>query len=425
MKFNKWTIGLAALGVVSLAAAARAEEKMNVVQTAVSGTTISGYVDTSAQWNMGTGNAFTPPYAFGGVNKADGFNLNVVQLSIDKPLDESQWAAGYHVDLWFGPDADALGATSTGAANSDFAIRQAYVALRTPVGNGLDWKIGVFDTIIGYESLSSGNNPNYTHSYAFGFEPPTHTGVLATYRFSDMVSATVGIANDSGSVINSRAFNTGSSTTGGNYAESFKTYMASIGLTAPSNWGWLSGSTLSAGIINGYNSSTNMIPFSNVYRQLDNKAGVQTSYYVGTTLATPVTGWKVGAAFDYLNLANQPAPGSPNPAGGSYLGSDTVWAAGLYTTYQATEKLSFSLRGEHGDVDEESRNDEKVWDLTATTQYDLWKNVISRIEFRWDHAEHGDLFGGTPYTYSGTTITGGGPTRANAFMLAANIIYKF
>ena len=32
--------------------------------------------------------------------------------------------------------------------------------------------------------------------------------------------------------------------------------------------------------------------------------------------------------------------------------------------------------------------------VTATVQYDLWKNVLSRVEFRWDHALDGtDSFG--------------------------------
>src|SRR6266498_3149356 len=158
MKFNKWTIGLAAVGVVSLASAAKADEKLSVVQTALSSTTISGYVDTSAQWNFGTGNVDNPPYKFGGASKADGFNLDVVQLTIAKPLDESEWASGYRVDLWFGSDVNAFKTQSGGAA--DLAIRQAYVALRTPVGNGIDWKIGVFDSIVGYVSVESGNSPN-------------------------------------------------------------------------------------------------------------------------------------------------------------------------------------------------------------------------------------------------------------------------
>ena len=48
MKFNKWTLGLAAVGVVSLASAVKAEEKASSVMTALSSTTISGYVNTSA-----------------------------------------------------------------------------------------------------------------------------------------------------------------------------------------------------------------------------------------------------------------------------------------------------------------------------------------------------------------------------------------
>src|SRR4030081_2629298 len=103
MKYNRWTLGLAALGVVSLASAARAEEKASMVQTALASTTLSGYVDTSAQWNLGTGNNHLPAYKFGGSSKADGFSLDVVQIRIEKPLDEQEWAAGYRVDLWAGP----------------------------------------------------------------------------------------------------------------------------------------------------------------------------------------------------------------------------------------------------------------------------------------------------------------------------------
>jgi putative OmpL-like beta-barrel porin-2 len=103
--------------------------RSDVIQTALASTTISGYVDTSAQWNFGTGNQHLPDYKFGGPTKADGFNLDVVQLRIEKPLDEAEWAAGYRVDLWFGPDANVLGTQSTGETfgSSDFAIRKAYM----------------------------------------------------------------------------------------------------------------------------------------------------------------------------------------------------------------------------------------------------------------------------------------------------------
>src|SRR5208282_2277354 len=315
MKFNKWTTALAALGVVSLASAAKAEEQPSPVMTALAATTISGYVDTSAEWNPGTGNANLPPYKFNSPSKADGFNLDVIQLTISKPLDESDWAAGYRADLWFGPDANVLGTSSTGINTSDFGVRQAYVALRAPIGTGLDFKMGVFDSIIGYESLESGNNPNFTHSYGNTLEPQTHTGVLASYRFCDAFSASAGVADTVSSTINGRAQNGSSGMVGGPFAgfwnnlynaagidpsslqgtdakaESFKTYMGSIALTAPDSMGFLSGSTLYGGVVSGYNSSVWGSGFG----------ANQSSYYVGATVATPVTGLRLGVAFDYLN----------------------------------------------------------------------------------------------------------------------------
>jgi len=397
MKFNKWTVGLAAVGVVSLASAARAEEKVSTVMTALSSTTLSGYVDTSAQWNFGTGNAHLPDYKFGGSSKADGFNLDVIQLRIEKPLDEADWAAGYRVDLWAGPDANTLGTQSTLATGSgDFAIRQAYVALRMPFGNGIDWKVGVFDSIIGYESVESGNNPNYTRSFGHSIEPQTHTGVLASYRVNDMLSFSAGIANTVGPRINSR--NT-SSDDGQVKAESSKTYMASIAITAPDSWGFMSGSTWYAGFVNGFNENESKADYDN------NSA----SYYVGGTLATPVTGLRLGASFDYLDAHN--------------IGGET-WSVAGYLSYQATDKLSLHFRGEYlrdrGDqkffIDSigNSTNPDRALALTATAQYDLWKNVISRLELRLDHSLSGqDVWGGN----DGST--------ENAWMLAANIIYKF
>jgi opacity protein-like surface antigen len=422
MKFNKWTLGLAAVGVVSLASAAMAQD---VVAAATAGTTISGYVDASAQWNPGTGNANPPPYAFN-QGKADGFNLNVAQVSIAKALDESQWAAGYHVDLWFGPDAKTLGTSSyLGLANlaSDLAIRQAYVQLRTPIAFGdLSWKIGVFDTIIGYESLSSPNNPHYSRSYGFGLEPTTHTGLLGTYQATESVGVSFGVANTMGPSINERAFGTpipasvyGSPTAtlplGGNKAESYKTYMGSLSLTAPQSFGFLAGSSLYGGIIGGFSSGN---------------YGNQVNYYAGATISTPVTGLKFGAAFDYLSAPKHAYDVTSIGGPATYRAIPDSYSVAGYASFLATEKLTFLGRAEYLDSMHDTSN---IFALTGTVQYDLWKNVISRLEVRWDHAEHGKLFGGTPVTVDNITninqLLGVDATRENAFMLAANIIYKF
>ncbi len=404
MNYNKRTTALWAAGILSVAAVAQADEKATALLTDLSATTISGYVDTSAQWNFGTGNANNPPYAFGGGSKADGFNLNVVDLAIDKPQDESPWASGYHVELWFGPDADSLGTqsffgNSSTASQGDLAVRQAYVALRTPIGNGIDWKVGVFDTIIGYETSTGPNNPNYTHSYGYTIEPTTHTGIQGTYKINDQFTLTAAVADSYSSPINSRAV---SPYTPNSPNESLKTYMGTLAFTAPTNWGWVSGSTLTAGFINGFAANNGE---GNPVRQ--------TSFYAGGTLSTPITALKLGASVDYLDHHDSIDD----------EGDGTVWAWAVYAAYQATEKLALNLRGEYVDnrseifdVSNEGFDNNKIWALTATAQYDLWKNVISRIEFRWDHVEHGQAFGGT---------TAGDPTRANAYMLAANIVYKF
>src|SRR6266699_2711660 len=142
MKFNKWTLALAAGGVVSLGSIAQADEKpMSQVMTAVSSTTLSGYVDTSAIWKFGTGNVNLPGRQYDGPTK------------------------------------------------------QAYVSLRVPAANGIDLKAGVFDPIIGYESFESYLNPNFSRSYGHGLEPKQHTGVLASYKATDAVSFSAGVAN--------------------------------------------------------------------------------------------------------------------------------------------------------------------------------------------------------------------------------------
>lgn len=434
MKFNKWTLGLAAVGVVSLASATRAEESTgSTVMTSLSSTTLSGFVDTSMQWNIGNRNGTLPSYTFGGPGKADGFNLNAIQLTLDKPLDETEWAAGYHIDLLMGPDGKTLGTDSyvsqLGVLN-DFAIRQAYVALRMPVGNGLEWKIGVFDTIIGYEVIPSVNNPNYTRSYGFTLEPTTHTGILASYRFTDWFTASVGVANTFGPAINGRAHlttipvsGTPGLNVGGTKDESYKTYMASFALTAPMSWGWAAGSTLYFGVIHGFNSG-----YSNPANPgipAINTGENQTHYYAGLTLSTPITGLRAGLAVDFLDRHHYSAAVAP-------LGNGEAWAVAAYASYQATPKLSFHGRAEY--LDDRagaigSNGKYELFALTATAQYDLWKNVTSRLEFRWDHGIDNGLTGSAKDDFfgerGGSSASIGAPDSADAFLVAMNIIYKF
>jgi hypothetical protein len=403
MKINKWTLGLAAVGLVSLPAMVQAEEKPNQLLTALSSTTISGYVDTSAHWTPGTGNANPPAFAFNTPSKQDGFNVNVVNVVIEKPLDEGTWSAGYKVDLLFGPNAVGYNASANGTATHDVGIKQAYVSLRAPVGNGIDLKIGSFDTIIGYEVFNAGSNPNYTRSWGYTMEPTEHTGILGSYQFTKSIGASFGIANTHAAGINGRSARD----------ESHKTYMASVTLTAPDSWGSLAGSGLYFGIVDGFNTFNDA-----------------TSYYIGTTLNTPWKALKVGASYDYAVLHDN----SFGPTG-------YAQALGLYASVQATEKLSFHARAEWADLTDGVATGgsfngagiggglgglpAEVLSFTGTVQYDLWANVLSRVEMRWDTAiaGHGP-FGGSAPGSSGA-LNPGGANEKNAVLFAANIIYKF
>src|SRR5437667_1016988 len=253
MKLNQWTSALTAAGVVSLGSIVQAEEKqMSQVLTAVSATTLSGYVSTSAIWKPGTSNAGIPGRAFDApASKHDGFNLDVVSLMLAKPLSEDDWAAGYTAQLWFGPDAVGFNTSppNLATAGGDLAVKQAYVDVRAPIGNGLVFRLGHFIYIGGYEVPDSGDDLNYSRSYAWTLEPASHTGLLASYKATDALSLAVGVANSYNNGINWRAARFDGTPTGKAADESEKTYMGQIALTAPDSFGFLKGATLSATVV--------------------------------------------------------------------------------------------------------------------------------------------------------------------------------
>jgi len=401
MKFNKWTLALASVGLVSLGSVAQAEEQ-HALNTALSSTTISGYVDTSANWWTGNNRGVTgaggvgglPGRTFDGPDKQDGFNLNAIKLVLERPLgDATAWSAGYKADLVFGPDASYYATRLNGGAaapSDDFAVKQAYVSLRAPVGNGLDIKMGVWDTIIGYEFFESGSNPNYSRSYGYALEPTHHTGVLASYKLSDLFSVTGGIANGWTGGVNDK-----------NPIESKKAYMAAVTFTLPEGAGAMKNSVISAGYVggqNGYAAGTSTATTRDVR-----------SYYVGATMNTPVEGLQAGAAWDFRENAPGITADSQNDAYAVALyvsyGMDK-WKANLRAEYtQATAGTWYAVVPGRTDRDE-------LGSVTATLDYSLWENVLTRAEVRWDRALSGDF----PFANS---------NRENAITLALNAVYKF
>lgn len=400
MTYNKWTLALASAGVLSLGTTAVQAEEQHALMTGLSQTTISGYVDTSAIWSIGSPNGAIAGRSFDGTaDKLDGFNLHAVKLVLEKPLDEGQWSAGYKADLVFGPDANYYTTlpNGTAAANADdFAVKQAYVALRAPVGNGLDIKIGVWDTLIGYEVFESVNNPNFSRSYGYFIEPTHHTGVLLSYHVSDWLSVSGGVANGWGGAINDRIDN------GSGNGEDRKAFLGSLTITLPESAGLFAGSAIYAGIV--YGDSANGLTGGGGFNNQET-----TSYYLGTTLSTGLEGLSVGAALDYRDDGTSLVGNANNHA----------FTAALYASFAATEKLKLNARGEYAKGSDGTwyngpGNDQnQLGALTVTADYSLWANVVTRAEVRWDRNLGGDEI------YHGTD------NDKNAVTVAGNFIYKF
>ena len=70
--------------------------------------------------------------------------------------------------------------------------------------------------------------------------------------------------------------------------------------------------------------------------------------------------------------------------------------------------------------------DFQVFAATFTAEYSLWANVLSRLEFRWDHdlsqRSDGALFDGNVRDFGESDFLN---TRKNLFTIALNLVYRF
>jgi hypothetical protein len=400
--------------------------------TAMSATTISGYVDTSAVWNPGTGTVNPAPYAFNS-GKEDGFNLDAVDIAIEKPLDEGKWSAGYRAELMYGPNA-------YGALGSWAPLRQAYVSLRANVGNGLDFKLGEWDNILGYEGTDAMNNPNFTRSYGYTIEPTEHVGVLGSYIWGDpdkgMVQLQAGVADELSAGYNRNVSGTpppGAPDYGINndtIVSKFG-YVSLLTLKAPNSWGGIGGSALFAGLDYGPGNAYSQSAYDNpgtpdIHSHVVDKLEL----YVGATIKTPVKGLSFGLSWDSINnsdaglvYTSQPVEGYASAMAGymSYHIPDTKLTLNTRAEYAHGSEFDYLFPGEgvrNSKGQWVTPQEAKVFALTETVEYKLWgDNVITRLEGRWDTSFDGaNMFGGTIQNQ---------PTKYYELMFAANVIYKF
>ncbi len=358
--------GLILFGLL-LSGSARAQDAAESAPALAASASLSGYVSTGYRWGPGTGNF---AYGLSGTtSRANAFSLDVVALSLHRPMENWLLDSGYRVDLWLGPDASDL---DTGSTSSSAELRQAYLDLRFPLVNpltagettSLDLRIGTFNSIVGFESPDHNANAHYTRSWGYTIQPTVHTGLLALfpgtgrpgvdalYEWDSRYQIALGVANTNDPRINGSPANTDR-----------KTLLAGFMWELPEALGPLEGSRFSLGYVNG-RARTGSDPIQNLF--------------LGLGLLPNSEKWNLSLTHDSRIL-----PGAGN--------DDSVF--GLYVGRQLSDDLTLSARAEIYQEGAKLYSGESAAEqtdgqgLTLTLNYKIWDNVISRLEYRWDNTD--------------------------------------
>jgi hypothetical protein len=346
MKMNKWTVGLAAAGVVSLASTAQAEE--NSVLTSLGSTVLSGSVEASYIGGFSSDNNL---YSDGG------FGAHGASLSVGSPLGGGDYAAGYNVELLLGQRA-----ASFAGAGDEFLLKNANVGMSLPFGNGIDLTLGLFDTIVGYEVEASASNPNVMRSYGYGIEPFTHTGLLASTSIAEGLNFSAALINQFDSTDDTEGSNPNNASNDGHAQLG---YGLAVEYTLPDSLGFLAGNSVYVGYVNG-NDDGNVAT--------GDTTGVATNdnslLYIGANVNTPIEGLSLGLAYDDREW------------------STNDWEAqtfAVYGQYALSDSTSVGLRYDTGEFDTGATGEDSAQMITVTLNHQLWDNLTTRFEVGYEN----------------------------------------
>ncbi|MFO1518118.1 MAG: outer membrane beta-barrel protein [bacterium] len=198
MKRHK-LLAVVATAALLTAGSLQAKEK----KSAAGGLELSGNVDVVTGWQHDTKNVFGMSSLandvdtagtvgegqlgdFRGIggSKSDTFNFYIdqVELDLNKTFGEN---VRIRADLDFGRALSGSG-RNTGGPGSNFQLEQGYVTANIPIGNGLEFLIGRFNTPIGLEAVDRADNItlSYTNLYKY-LRPHNTTGMKLYYAFND------------------------------------------------------------------------------------------------------------------------------------------------------------------------------------------------------------------------------------------------
>jgi len=310
---------------------------------------------------------------------------------------------------------------NTDMNSNQLYLEQAYAQFRVPVGNGWDWKVGKFVSILGYEVIERPANMNITYGLLFqNAYTFNYTGVLTSYRFDDYLDAKLGVANGANSDNNT--------STGGN--GDGVTLLASLNVTAPGgNANWSNNFTYDTS-----NPNDTAISVANSSWPVTGGAVAPSSpifvYNSWGNWAPKFADDKLLFAFDSV-LGTQAA--GPNYPGSTWYGSEA------YTKYQFNDWFYLAGRGSYFGTDNLMKYNSQAniagsglaggvgngagpslnwWAFTLTAGFNVIDNLLIRAEYRLDWGD---------YSYNAAGVTegqnglGGGPSH----YAGAEVVYSF
>ena len=353
-----------------------AGEVVEEIDVFLSRVDVAGYVAASYLYNAN--NPDDPTYAQS-LNQFNldhnTFNLDAANIDLQVPAAEPG-QAGFHLDINFGRNAQIL----NGMYNVDFdvdtaddesffnfngdnvvEIEQANVQYNW---DGVLFKFGKFDTLLGYEVIDIVANKQVTQGVLFTYAIPLyHTGLLASGKIGEEFGWAAGAvngwnnatdSNDNKGVLGQLNFASGA------FSTAFTTYSGSDGNT-------------------GFASLDNSVENFNESRSL-------VLDWVATVKATDAfTIWWEANWGSQADVVFDAAGGSP--FAGRELNAQ--WYGGLLgTSYQVTDALWLSARGEVFRDNKGYRiangDDLTAYTLTGTLGYQITPNLLGRLEVRYD-----------------------------------------
>jgi hypothetical protein len=409
------------------------DQGINYVETAQKGITLSGYVDTSYTEQFAGSGEYAPATGLPGQNPSGGpanvhnaqvtnpvtgatgslrsfdqsnntFNVNAVKIALEKALpDKNEWAAGFRIDTIYGSDAKYLGDSAFngfgGTNNSGLALEQALVKFRIPIGNGLDIYMGKFVTFLGYEVIESPANLNFSRGLLFtNAIPLTHTGIYGDYKFNDTVEVKLGIVDgwNNGTTSSVAATGPGIQPDNGGFA---KAITGQINVNAPGKNANITQSFIySGGNQAGAYSGPATAPTDNGPLIVYDIWGNWNPTFVKDSALT----LGLNADFGWNGASGTPInngfPGGNPLAFGNIQDSNTWYGVAAYASYKVTKVITLSARGEYLHEDAAvnpkfgvayTSNDD--FSETLTASFSIWDNLLTRVEYRYDHFTNGAL----------------------------------